>query len=151
VGLLSFEIPKKVRSTEEHNRINSSDSGIDGTYVPNMSEEDRRKWKARHVKGENERVEIRKGIGGVQLVIIVYKEKFKNGQIEPIKPEYDGENETYQEYFKKIDEYHEWYKGYHDDIKISMNVSLSISNAEFDELNQAILEAKEYMKGNEND
>lgn len=148
MSLLSFEIPKKVRSTEDHNKIYSSDSGVEGTYVPNMSEEDRCKWKAKHIKGENERIEIRKGIGGVQLVIIVYKEPFKYGQVEPEEPKYNWDNynkETYEEYSKKAEAYREWFKGYYDDIKISMNGSLSISNKEFEEINKVILEAKEFM------
>ena len=60
MGLLSFDKPKKIRSTEEHNKMFSSDSGISGTYVPNMSKEDQLKWKAKHIKGDDERVEIRK-------------------------------------------------------------------------------------------
>ena len=47
--LLCFDKPKKVRSTEEHNKTYMSDSGIAGTYVPNMSEEDKNKWKAKHI------------------------------------------------------------------------------------------------------
>jgi putative sporulation protein YyaC len=74
-SVLSFEEPKKLRETTEHNNMYVSDSGVAGTYVPNMSEEDRLKWKAKHIKGENERVEIRKGFKGTQVVIIVYKDE----------------------------------------------------------------------------
>ena len=63
MGLLSFDKPKKVRSAEEHNKMFSSDSGIAGTYVPNMSKEDQLKWKAKHIKGDDERIEIRKEFG----------------------------------------------------------------------------------------
>lgn len=71
--ILSFEKPKKIRTTEQHNSTFSSDSGVAGTYVPNMSDADREKWKAKHIKGDDERVEIRKTIGGTQLLIVVYK------------------------------------------------------------------------------
>lgn len=71
--LLCFDKPKKIRNTKEHNEMYSSDSGVAGTYVPNMSEEDKNKWKAKHIKGEDERIEIRKTINGVQLLIVVYK------------------------------------------------------------------------------
>lgn len=58
--ILCWDKPKKARTTEEHNKKYSSDSGVDGTYVPNMSEKDMLKWKAKHIKGDDTRVEIRK-------------------------------------------------------------------------------------------
>lgn len=59
--ILNWNKPKKVRETEEHNNMFASDSGVDGTYVPNMSQEDCHKWKAKHIKkGQDPRVEIRK-------------------------------------------------------------------------------------------
>jgi hypothetical protein len=146
--LLSFEKPKKIRSVEEHNKINSSDCEVEGTYVPNMSHEDNFRWKGKHIKGDNERVEIRKSFG-TQVVIVVYKEPFKNGQVEPEEPEYDWSNyneDTHEEYRKRMHEYNEWFTGWHGDIKISMNGSLWLSNKEYEEMIQAIEEAKEYMK-----
>lgn len=145
MGLLSFEIPKKIKTTEEHNNTYVADSAPPGVYVPNMSEEDRCKWKAKHIKGENERIEIRKGIGGVQLVIIVYKESFKNGQVEPNEPNREDFN-LWDEYWDARDKYNDWFKGWHDDIKISMNGSLWLSNKEYKEMIQVIDEAKEIMK-----
>lgn len=70
--ILDFSKPKKIRSTEEHNEMYSSDSGIPGTFVPNMSEEDMSKWKGKHIKGKEERIEIRKTLDS-RLLIIVYK------------------------------------------------------------------------------
>ena len=58
--------------TEQHNEYYASDSGIAGTYVPNMSPEDKLKWKAKHINGKDHRVEIRKTIGGTQLLIVVH-------------------------------------------------------------------------------
>jgi hypothetical protein len=72
MGILDFDKPKKVRSTKEHNEMHQSDSGVAGTYVPNMSEEDNNKWKGKHVKGADERIEIRKNLDS-QLLVIVYK------------------------------------------------------------------------------
>jgi molecular chaperone DnaK (HSP70) len=60
LAILTFEKPKKVRSTEEHNDMYSSDCGVEGTYVPNMSDEDNEKWKAKYISGEYPRIEIRK-------------------------------------------------------------------------------------------
>ena len=73
--LLDFTKPQKKRSTEDHNKRYSSDSGIPGTYVPNMSDDDMYKWKAKHIKGDNERIEIRKTFKGTQVLIIVHKNK----------------------------------------------------------------------------
>jgi hypothetical protein len=64
MSILSFEKPKKARSTTEHNDTYQSDTNIAGTYVPNMSEEDRLKWKAKHIAGSDPRVEIRKTVVG---------------------------------------------------------------------------------------
>ena len=58
--ILSFETPKKLRSAEKHNEMYQSNAGVNGTYVPNMSKEDMNLWKAKHIKGSDERVEIRK-------------------------------------------------------------------------------------------
>lgn len=123
-NVLDFEKPKKVRSTEEHNEMFQSDSGVAGTYVPNMSKEDMNKWKAKHIKGEDERVEIRKTIEGVQLVIIVYK------KARPAKWDY-----------KKQDE---WNKR-HQDIRMSMNGKLDLTWDNFWDMQEAVKEALEIM------
>lgn len=123
-NVLDFEKPKKVRSTEEHNEKFQSDSGVAGTYVPNMSKEDMNKWKAKHIKGEDERVEIRKTIEGVQLVIIVYK------KARPVKWDY-----------KKQDE---WNKR-HQDIRMSMNGKLDLTWDNFWDMQEAVKEALEIM------
>ncbi len=123
-NVLDFEKPKKVRTTEEHNEMFSSDSGVAGTYVPNMSKEDMNKWKAKHITGEEERVEIRKTIEGVQLVIIVYK------KARPVKWNY-----------KKQDE---WNKR-HQDVRMSMNGKLDLTWDDFWDMQEAVKEALEIM------
>lgn len=60
MSIIDFERPKKVLPTKKHNAKYSSDSGIPGTFVPNMSEDDMVKWKGRHFRGNDERIEIRK-------------------------------------------------------------------------------------------
>lgn len=72
--LLDFNKPKKIMTEQERVDKYSSDCSVPGTYVPNMSSKDMKKWKGKYVKGKDERVEIRKSISGVQLVVIVYKE-----------------------------------------------------------------------------
>jgi hypothetical protein len=63
--VLSFDKPKKLRSTDEHAQMYSSDTNVDGTYAPNMSEKDKLKWKAKHIGGDDPRIEIRKTVSGV--------------------------------------------------------------------------------------
>ena len=60
--LISWEKPRKVRSTDEHNRMNQADCDVPGTYVPNMSHEDMKKWKGKIVGTRigHPQIEIRK-------------------------------------------------------------------------------------------
>lgn len=121
--LIDFNKPKKVRSTEEHNQLYSSDSGVAGTYVPNMSEVDRNKWRGIHVKGIDERIEIRKTIGGSQVLIVVYKNvRFTHWSVD-----------------KK-----EWYKN-HNNVRISMNGKLDMTFKDYEEFTKVIEEAKEIL------
>jgi len=72
MGILSWEKPKRVRSKEEHAKI-SADGAPPGVYVPNMSEDDQLKWKAKlvGVKVGYPQVEIGKTFRGNGLVILV--------------------------------------------------------------------------------
>jgi hypothetical protein len=123
MSVLSFDKPKKIRSSEEHNKKYVSDSGVDGTYVPNMSKEDTEKWKAKHIKGEDERIEIRKTFSS-QLVIIVYKR--------PREIDWKPGNFT------------EWAKN-HKNIKISVNGPIHLYWDDIIELLSAIEEAKDIL------
>ncbi len=62
MGLLWMIKTKKARPTEEHNIACSSDCGVPGTYVPNMSREDRAKWKGKitGTRRGKPQIEIRK-------------------------------------------------------------------------------------------
>lgn len=62
--ILDFGKLKKLRPPAEHNSLYSSDSGVDGTYAPNMSRKDMAKWKAKKIGGDDPRVEIRKTVEG---------------------------------------------------------------------------------------
>jgi hypothetical protein len=124
LAILDFVKVNKIKSTEEHNREYSNDSGI--AYVPNMSEEDQKKFKAKHISGEDERVEIRVTMGkGTNILIIVYKY--------PKKVEWKSSN------------YKEWAKN-HNNIQISMNGKLDMTFDELKNINQAITEAKQLLK-----
>lgn len=67
--ILSFDKPKKLRPTEEHNAEHSSDTMVPGTYAPNMSARDKAKWKAKQVGGDDPRIEIRKTVSGNDPVL----------------------------------------------------------------------------------
>lgn len=69
--LLSWEKPARAEERAKHNAAHSSDSGVHGTYAPNMSAEDRVKWKARRVRGADPRIVIRKGIAGSGSLIVM--------------------------------------------------------------------------------
>jgi hypothetical protein len=124
MNIIDFEKPKKVRSTEDHNQMHSSDSGVAGTFVPNMSADDMKRWKGKHIKGDDERIEIRKTIGGVQLLIVVYKAvRFTHW---------------------KVDQ-KEWYNN-HNNVRISMNGKLDMTFTEYDEFTKVIEEVKNLLK-----
>ena len=84
MGILCFDKPKKLRPFKDHADYYASDTNIAGTYVPNMSDEDRLKWKAKHIQGADPRVEIRKTVCGMdagrswassaQLLVVVRPE-----------------------------------------------------------------------------
>ena len=117
MAILDFNKPAKVRSTADHNKRYMSDSGVDGTYVPNMSEADMKKWKAKHIKGADERIEIRKTLNGVQLLVVVYKTR------------------------KETEGYGGIMRMEHENVQMSMNGKLQMSFAQYKELKEAISEA----------
>jgi len=72
-GILSWDKPARKNTSEEHEKTYSSDSGIPGTCMPNMSLDDRKKWKAKltkHTLGRPQ-VEIRKEIMETSVLIVV--------------------------------------------------------------------------------
>lgn len=73
--LLKWDKPKKLTPTDEHNDNYSSDSGVNGTYVPNMSNKDMQEWKA-SMHGQKKpplHVIIRKtSQNHVQMKLVVY-------------------------------------------------------------------------------
>lgn len=122
MNILNFDKTKKVRSTEKHNEMFQSDSGIAGTYVSNMTKEDMESWKAKHIKGDDERIEIRKTISGVQLLIVVYKKSIKT-----ISNNWRDKQKD------------------HNDVRISMNGKLDMTYDEYYDMYEAIREATEIL------
>jgi hypothetical protein len=67
--VLFWDKPRRIMTEERRRDTFSSDSGVPGTYVPNMSDTDVKRWKAKLVghKAGHPQVEIRKD----QTVIVV--------------------------------------------------------------------------------
>ena len=137
--VLSFETPKKLHSAEKHNEIYQSDSGIAGTCVPNMSKEDMNLWKAKHIKGDDERIEIRKTLEGVQLLVVVYKKEYQ-----PKYPEYPSDYKNISALDKYAHEKTEWMKR-HQNVKMSMNGKFDMTYDNWWDLSEAIKEAMEIL------
>lgn len=69
--IVNWQQPRQVRSPKEHADYFKSDTNIAGTYVPNMSEEDRLRWKGKKIGGADPRVELRKGYRGALVLVVV--------------------------------------------------------------------------------
>lgn len=60
MNVLMWDKPAKIMTEEERAAAYQADGAPPGVYVPNMSDEDRRRWKAKKIGGDHPRVEIRK-------------------------------------------------------------------------------------------
>ena len=69
--LLDWTKPKRIRSSQDHADLYQSDTGIPGTFMPNMSEADKCRWKAKFIGGDDPRVEIRKEVGPSLMLVVV--------------------------------------------------------------------------------
>ena len=118
--ILDFNKPNKIRKTEEHNDYYSSDSMVPGTYVPNMSNEDIEKWKAKlkYKNTDHPQIEIRKD----SFVIVVAYNGYKYKH-------YDR-NET-----RDIN------------VHIASAGPIQLTFEEWKEMKIAVLEAKEILNG----
>ena len=73
--VLCWDKPKRARPSADHAAEYSSDCGAPGTYQPNMSDDDRAKWKARIVGAKTPvpQVEIRKDSAVIVISARGYK------------------------------------------------------------------------------
>lgn len=78
MSVLVWEKPKKLRDSKEHADSYSADGAPPGAYVPNMSAEDRLKWKAKLVghKTGYPQVEIRRD--GCVIIVSTRGYKYKH-------------------------------------------------------------------------
>lgn len=127
-NLINWNKPKKLRSTKNHNDMHVSDSGIPGTFVPNMDEKDQTSWKGKFIKhrdGKSAQVELRKTFSGANLLIIVGNDGF-----------------NYKHYRRESDNLSTMGKN----IFISMNGGLQLTFEDFADLYAVVQEAKAKIK-----
>jgi hypothetical protein len=132
MGILEFIKPTKAVDIAEWKKI-SADGAPPGVYTPNMSDADRRRYKANIVGGECPRVEVRVSLGSEVLI------KVKAHQIER-KFDYNvsSEERAKQDKRNKL-------AGDHGSkhIKISMNGPMELTIEEWEKFKTAIDEAIE--------
>ena len=104
-----------------------SDCGVPGTYVPNMSDEDNRSYKAKFVGGEMPRVEVRVSRGAEILV------KLKNKILAEPNQWQDPKWDIIRDHGRK-------------NVKISMNGPAEFTWLEWEEFKKAIEEGFEALK-----
>jgi hypothetical protein len=124
MSVLSWDKPEQVMSKEDWKSC-VFDGGPPGSYIPNMSEEDRVRWKAKFVGGKYPRVEIRKTFTAgqhVQAVIVVSPTGKPIGN--------RGWGSCKNDFGEDIN------------VKMSMNGSACMTFQEFDNLWAAISEAR---------
>lgn len=132
--ILTFEKPKKI--TNDPESLGGFCGGPEGGYIPNMSQEDIEKYKAKKVGGEVPRVEIR--VSHPSEVLIKVKNKFINP---PKNVWNDPSWKLARDHGSK-------------NIKISMNGPVELTFDEWEIFKEAINEAVSIMqseyKDNEN-
>jgi len=122
-----WDQPAKVMTTAERNAI-SADGAPPGVYVSNMSEDDRQRWRAKLIGQSvgHPSVEIRKTAGAAQVVIVVTLGGFREKGV--IRS--DG--------FMIRQRHH--------NIKISQGGAASYSWEDWEDMKQAIEEARQILE-----
>ena len=143
--ILSFDTPKKARTTEEHNEMHMSES-VPGTFALNMSNNDMIKFRAKHIKGKDERIEIKTLIGGANINIFVYKTP--SNIVYPIYEKIITAPHGTSEHYKQYAEYDNLRKQYldrHYFVRFSTNGKINITFEEWNKIIGAVEEAKQIL------
>lgn len=133
MSVLSWDKPKRKQTVAKWRESYGFEDGPTGGYVPNMSDKDKRKWKAKLVgaKTDYPQVEIRKSsVNRVQMTVIVSLGKGYNYKY------YRVENTKGQVAY--------YTKGVN--VHIALNGGMQLTFAEMAELNDAVLEAKKVLE-----
>lgn len=129
MGILSWDKPKKAKTTAEWANDGGFDGGPVGGYLPNMSKEDEKKWKAKLVgkTTDHPQVEIRKTVN-CQLLLIVSLGKGYN-----------------YKYYKANPTPRDGYSTKGINVHLSTNGALQLTFKEMQEMNEAVEEAKAFL------
>jgi hypothetical protein len=170
VGILNWDKPKKVKTTQEWKNDGGFDGGPNGGYQSNMSKDDMESWKAKltGTKLGYPQVEIRKtAMGGTQITIIVnlgagynYKQyraedpKYLGKKVEDFPNKYHGQFPDDPEHNRKYswtaEQIEEWsYPTRGVNVHLSMNGPAQMTFEDMSQMQQAVQEAKEYLEKNE--
>jgi hypothetical protein len=132
MSVLMWDKPERIMSTDEWRSI-SFDGGPAGGYVPNMSEADRRRYRAklRYKNTEHPQVEIRVSLHQCQMLIIVGLDGWKHGNRESPAPAFDWRDPNDTRGFQ---------------IRMSMNASAWLTEQDWTNLRAAVDEAKAVLE-----
>lgn len=121
MSILVWEKPEKKMTTEQWQSEYVADGAPPCVYVPNMSNDDVNAWKARLVGMTTgyPRVEIRKGTTALMLIIVSLGQGFQ----QKYKSMPEGTN-----------------------VQMSMNGASALDWQEWEEMNEAIAEAREALE-----
>lgn len=131
MNVLSWDKPKRKMNAAKWKDSYGFEDGPTGGYVPNMSDKDRRKWKAKLVGAttDHPQVEIRKSSKAVQLTMIVSL----------------GNGYNYK-YYKAVNKPGDSYRTKGVNVHIALNGGYQLTFAEMSEMNDAVLEAKKALE-----
>ena len=139
MAILEWNKPAKAQSTTDHNNSCGFEGGPAGGYMPNMDEINRLKWKAKLVgkTTDHPQVEIRKGVCGTQLTMIVSLGNGYNYKGYKADNKNDPKKETFgwNEYGTRGINVH-----------IAANGGIRMTFAELNELQTAVQEAREFLE-----
>jgi len=124
-------------------RVNAGfEGGPDGGYVPQMSQSDAEKWKAKlfNAGKPDARVEVRKSLGGVQMLIIVGRDGWNYSAKHETADRAYGDNEWRHDIGYAVGT-----RG--KNVRVSMNGPAMMSWNEFQELLDCVEEAKRIVNG----
>jgi|SRR5579885_1980260 len=134
-NVLCWDKPKKVMSKEEWAESYGADGAPPGCYQPNMSQADRKKWKAKLVgqKAGFPQVEIRKD----STVIIVSLNGYKYKQYDTRRSQ---ENLAKARKFNRNESFADW-----PTVHVATAGAMQLTFQELDELQSAIQEALGFL------
>lgn len=150
--VLCWDKPNKKLTTAEWKDSYGFEDGPTGGYVPNMSDDDAKKWKAKLVGSKTgyPQVEIRRTMRGGQLLLIVnlgagYKYKhYVPGSHPPIdRSQFYALGDSDAEIDQMLSMHTQYTEGMN--VHLAANGGLQLTFAEMTEMYQAVEEARQYL------